>query len=203
MPRVDIRSIRRRQILEAAERVATQKGWTETTIADICQAADVSTGVVTRHFENKDEIMLAALEDILEQFQAQQRSSLGSGKSLSENIQSLLPALSQTVAAQPSLSLFLLHAFATSIARPEIAERLHVFFSQLRQQHMMDLKLQFDEKGIPDEDRVLLIDLTYNMAFGLTLSRIALGTDLSLEPLALHSSNMLLKYFDLLQAIKD
>jgi AcrR family transcriptional regulator len=203
MPRVDIRSIRRRQILEAAERLAAQKGWTETTIADICQAADVSSGVVTRHFESKDEIMLAALEDILDQFQAQQRSFLGSGKSLSENIQSLLPAFIQTVATQPSLSQFLLHSFATSTARPEIAERLHVFFSQLRQQHMMDLKLQFDEKGIPDKDRALLIDLTYNMAFGLILSRIALGSDRSLQQLALHSSNMLLKYFDLPQAIKD
>jgi hypothetical protein len=41
------------------------------------------------------------------------------------------------------------------------------------------------------------------MAFGLILSRIALGTDRSLEQLALHNSNMLLKYFDLLQEIKD
>jgi len=200
MSRVDVRSIRRRQILDAAERLAAQKGWTETTIADICQAANVSTGVVTRHFESKDEIRLAALEEVLGQFQAQLKPVLESETSLSENIYQVL---SQVVASQATLPQLLLHSFASSISRPEIAERLHTFFAYLRQQIAADLKPLLDEAGIPDTDRVVLINLLYNLAFGLILSRVTLGSDLSLEQLALHCSNMLLKYFDLPQEAKE
>ena len=200
MSRVDVRSIRRRQILDAAERLAAQKGWTETTIADICQVANVSTGVVTRHFESKDEIMLAALEDVLEQFQAQLKPFLGSESPLAENIYQVF---SQVVTSQATLPQLLLHSFATSISRPEIAERLHTFFSNLRQQHTADLELQLDQKGIVGTDRVILINLLYNLAFGLISSRVTLGSDLSLEQLAFHCSNMLLKYFDLPQEAKE
>src|SRR5262245_23083656 len=140
MSRVDIRSIRRRQILDAAEQLAAQKGWTETTIADICQAADVSTGVVTRHFQNKDEIMLAALEDILEQLREQLGPFGEKEKSLSEHIYSFLLALCRIEASHPTLPQLLLHFLATSTSRPEVAERLHTFFSHICQQCTMDLE---------------------------------------------------------------
>jgi AcrR family transcriptional regulator len=148
MSRVDIRSIRRRQILDAAERVAAQKGWTETTIADICQAADVSTGVVTRHFQNKDEIMLAALEDILEQLRAQFGPFVGEEQSLSEDIFRLFHAFSQIATSQPTLLQLLLHFTVASISHPKIAERLHAFFSHLRQQSITDLEQALDKQGI-------------------------------------------------------
>jgi AcrR family transcriptional regulator len=195
MSRVDIRSIRRRQILDAAEQLAAQKGWTETTIADICQAADVSTGVVTRHFQNKDEIMLAALEDILEQLSGQLGPLLGREKSLSENISSFLHELGQLVNSQPTLLQLLLHFLATATSRPEIAERMHVFLADLCD--TTNLERLLDEQGIEGKDPALLVDLFYTQALSLVLSRVFLGMDLPPEELALHCSNMLLKYFDL------
>lgn len=197
MSRVDIRSIRRRQILDAAERLAAQKGWTETTIADICEAADVSTGVVTRHFQNKDEIMLAGLEDILEQFREQLGPFERREKSLSENIHSFFLVLSRIETSQPTLLQLLLHFLATSTSRPEVAERLQAFFSHFCQQYTTDLECLIDEQGIQVKDYVLLSDLLYRLALSLALNRVFLGTNLPPEQLALHCSNMLLKYFDL------
>jgi AcrR family transcriptional regulator len=197
MSRVDIRSIRRRQVLDAAERLAAQKGWTETTIADICQEADVSTGVVTRHFQNKDEIMLATLEDILNQLRAQMEPFGAGEQSLSENISRHLHAFSQIATEQPTLLQLLLHFTAASISRPEIAERLHGFFSCLRQQSTTDLEQALDEQGIRGKEPVLLNDLLHSLALSVTLSRAFLGMDLPPEQLALHCTNMLLKYFDL------
>ncbi len=197
MPRVDIRSIRRRQILDAAEQVAAQKGWIGTTIADICQTANVSTGVVTRHFESKDEIMLAALEDVLEQLQALLTPYLGRQKPVSEDIRSRLTTLSQSLVSQRTLLQLLLHFAADAISRPEIAERLQAFFSHIRQQHMVDLTLVLEEQNIPVKNPVLLVNLFQNLIFGLILSSITFGSDLPAEQLGLHSANMLLKYFDL------
>jgi AcrR family transcriptional regulator len=202
MSRVDIRSIRRRQILDAAEQLAALKGWTETTIADICQAADVSTGVVTRHFLNKDEIMLAALDDILEQLRAQLQSFLGSEQSLSEFISRFFQVLSQLATSQPTLPQILLHFMVLSTSRPEIAERLHAFFSHHRQQNITDLEGALDEQGIRGKERVLLVNLTFTLAFSLILSPDFLGIDFSPEQLAAHYSTMLHKYFDLPQVDK-
>ena len=70
MNRVDVRGIRRKQILDATKRVVVEKGWTEVTILDICHEAGISSGVITYHFQNKDEIMFALLEEILAQIKA-------------------------------------------------------------------------------------------------------------------------------------
>jgi len=203
MARVDIRSIRRRQILEAAERLAAQKGWTDTTIADICQAANVSTGVVTRHFESKDEIMLAALGDVLEQFRAQLELSLGNDKPLSETAHRYFQELSQFMISQPTLPWLLAHFVAASISRPEVAERLRAVFSQLCQQDITNLARRQDEHGIKGNDPVLVAKLLHTLALSLILSPVFLEIDFPPEPLAFHFSNMLLKYFDLPQVAKE
>jgi AcrR family transcriptional regulator len=197
MSRVDIRSIRRRQILDAAEQLAAQKGWTETTIADICQAADVSTGVVTRHFQNKDEIMLAALEDMLEQLSGQLGLLLGREQPLSENISSSFQMLGQLVNSQPTLLQLLLHFLATATSRPEIAERLHAFIADLCQQDTTKVEHLLDEPGIEGKNLELLVNLLHSLALSVVLSQVFLGCDLPPEQLAFHFSNMLLKYFDL------
>jgi hypothetical protein len=53
------------------------------------------------------------------------------------------------------------------------------------------------ERGIQGKDPVLLANLLHSLAVSLVLSRVLLGSDLPPEQLALHYSNMLLKYFDL------
>ena len=57
MARLDIRKIRKDEILEVATRLVARKGWQNTTLADIAREANVSLGVITYHFSNKDEIM--------------------------------------------------------------------------------------------------------------------------------------------------
>jgi TetR/AcrR family acrAB operon transcriptional repressor len=62
MPRLDVRSIRRDQILDAAERLVARRGWAQTSFAEICREADVSNGVLTYHFKDKDDLFLALFE---------------------------------------------------------------------------------------------------------------------------------------------
>lgn len=132
MSRIDIRSIRRRQIIQAAEELAAQRGWAETTIADICKKADISVGGLTHHFKDKDEILFAVLEDVIqrlhERFQETQPEE-GTPRSLNRFFQ----ALCQSVDADRSLYQLLLHFASSSIHRPDIGERLRDFFASLRQ----------------------------------------------------------------------
>ena len=50
------RAVRRQQILEAARRCFARRGFSATTIADLCEESGLSAGGIYTHFENKHAI---------------------------------------------------------------------------------------------------------------------------------------------------
>lgn len=60
-----IEEARRRQILDAALKLFAERGYDQTSLADIAAACDVSKGVVSYHFEGKAQIGAEALRYIL------------------------------------------------------------------------------------------------------------------------------------------
>jgi len=60
----------RRAILEAAERLFTERGYTETTMEDIADGADVAIRTIYLHFDGKPTILLAYFHDWLDAFVA-------------------------------------------------------------------------------------------------------------------------------------
>lgn len=57
---------RRQLILEAMVRVVGRKGYKETSVADVIEAADVSRTTFYKHFEDKHECFLAAYDLVVE-----------------------------------------------------------------------------------------------------------------------------------------
>jgi AcrR family transcriptional regulator len=70
MARVDITDIRRRQIIDAALKVVAEKGYHNTTIADIAREMEVGHGTIYRYYENKLDIASAVIQDIIENIAA-------------------------------------------------------------------------------------------------------------------------------------
>ena len=66
-PRIDINALRREQIIDAVRAIVASEGLEAVTIAKIATVADVSSGVITYHYENKSEILhdafRAAMQD--------------------------------------------------------------------------------------------------------------------------------------------
>ena len=58
------KEIRRSTILTAAENLFASKGYRKTRIEDIADIAEVSVGAVYGHFKNKEELLVAVLDDI-------------------------------------------------------------------------------------------------------------------------------------------
>jgi TetR/AcrR family transcriptional repressor of bet genes len=58
---------RRQQIIEALVIVMAQKGYEKASIADVAQQAGLTQGLIHYHFNNKQEILLAVLEDLINQ----------------------------------------------------------------------------------------------------------------------------------------
>jgi AcrR family transcriptional regulator len=177
MSRVDVRAIRRKQILEAAERLTVERGWTEISILDICQEAGVSSGVLTYHFHNKDEIMFTLLEEFIVRIYAHLNTAVRDTHTPQEDVSTFLAALSALMEAEPHFPTLLIQFVAASLNRPEIAEKLHGLFRTIRQRRIEEWK----SAGVinePEDEALVLMSMLHVVALGLALGRPFLGIDL-------------------------
>lgn len=60
----EIINIRRSQLIKAAYRVLSKKGYHDFTIRDIAKEADLSTGLVHYYFKNKQDLLVEVLKEI-------------------------------------------------------------------------------------------------------------------------------------------
>jgi AcrR family transcriptional regulator len=56
----------RDEIIQAALKLVTEKGYFNTSIADICKQADVSTGTIYHYFKTKESIVDALFQEVLQ-----------------------------------------------------------------------------------------------------------------------------------------
>jgi TetR/AcrR family transcriptional repressor of bet genes len=76
MPRPSNTEERRRQITGALMKVMAKRGYDGASVADIARAARLTPGLVHYHFESKQEILLAALHDLVSRHDANLRARL-------------------------------------------------------------------------------------------------------------------------------
>lgn len=62
------REVRRQQLIEATIAVLARKGFAMLTVADVAQAAGLSTGIVIFHFDSKDELLASVLRYLAEEY---------------------------------------------------------------------------------------------------------------------------------------
>ena len=65
MPKVGMRPIRRKQLVEAAIATIHQHGFASATVARIARTAGVSSGIVHHYFADKDELLFATIWELL------------------------------------------------------------------------------------------------------------------------------------------
>jgi AcrR family transcriptional regulator len=130
--RVDVRGIRRDQILEAAERVVSDKGWADTTFADLCQEAGVSNGTLTHSFKNKDEILLALWERCAERHARLIAERLSSDAPVEQAHADIVRAVREKTGAEKRLFLLVLHYLAEATGDRDLAQRMAEHFRRTR-----------------------------------------------------------------------
>jgi AcrR family transcriptional regulator len=67
LARLDISSIRRQQITDAAFKVFSEKGYNGSTVADIASELDLGHSTVYRYFDNKLDIASSVIDDVIAQ----------------------------------------------------------------------------------------------------------------------------------------
>lgn len=102
------REARRRAILESAVRVFAEHGFFAARIRDIAAGAGVAEGTIYLYFEGKDDLLLTAFRDKVEEFVASVREVLASDASFEERLARFVSLQFEGIEADPPLATVLL-----------------------------------------------------------------------------------------------
>jgi AcrR family transcriptional regulator len=131
--RVDVRGIRRTQILDAAQRLVAERGWSGTTFADICREAGVSNGVLTYHFKDKEDLRLALFERELARWRVYFGAMAGKDTSPKRHAAGAVKGSAARIENDPEFFRTLFsYLCCDAPARPELAARVRDFFAEMR-----------------------------------------------------------------------
>lgn len=178
MARVDVRGIRRDQILDAAERLVAEQGWPETTLADLCRAAGVSNGTLTHSFSSKDEILVALWERCSRQWALRIEAIYAEGTPLEQALLEVAAQGREKSPAERRLFLLVLHYLAEATSDPELAQRMRELFARTRQLSADRIRAAVQRGEVrPDIDPDAAASLLQWTGIGLSLGLVAGAAD--------------------------
>ena len=169
MPRVAIRTIRREYILDVAERVMAEQGWAGTTFNAICQAADISSGMLTYHFKDKDDLLFALFERSMAKRRARSQEIMGDiSRPLGARITALIQHhVRQRDAEMREFCLLAHHFLSLGTERPEMGTRLDAILRLSVEAMEMALRQEAARGGLrcdPGHAAVMIVSVLKGLA---------------------------------------
>src|SRR5438270_8408547 len=127
----------RERLFRAALKLFAQKGFAETTVADITEAADVGKGTFFNYFPSKDHILLAFGEIQLGKLEAAIEMARQTGEPMPDFLRSLGLRMTQEPTRNPAIVRALLQAYLSTTpvreAMMDLQKRVHSLHSQMIQ----------------------------------------------------------------------
>jgi len=120
--RVLQREERRRQILDAALTVFSQKGFHASNVSDVAAQAGVSQGTIYWYFESKDELFTAAMLSVFIDFGQEAVTSMEACDTASEKLRALARSIEEFVARFEGMFIMFLGYWASSADREEAGQ---------------------------------------------------------------------------------
>jgi AcrR family transcriptional regulator len=183
MGRIDVHGIRREQILTAAERLLARNGWAGTTFADICQEAGISNGVLTYHFKDKDEILLAVLEKVSRTSNDRFFSFLHEQTSWLDKLDLIVRSNLASSEEERELSMLNLHLLSLAAQRPEIAHRLRQTYASSMQRAQVEIEQAIERGQIKRLDSAAVAAVIQMLVLGMSIGSLMLDLTVPTEQL--------------------
>jgi AcrR family transcriptional regulator len=125
----------RERLFRAALDLFAKKGFAETTVEDITEAADVGKGTFFNYFPSKDHILLAFVEMQLSKLEAAVAEVRHSGQPMREFLRSLGVRMTQEPMRNPGIIRTLLQAYLSTTpvraAMQDLQTRVHALHSEI------------------------------------------------------------------------
>src|SRR6266849_6726194 len=127
----------RERLFRAALELFAQKGFSETTVEDITEAADVGKGTFFNYFPSKDHILLAFGEMQLSKLEAAIEMARRTGEPMPEFLGSLGIRMTEEPTRNPAIIRALLQAYLSTTpvraAMMDLQKRVHALHTQMIQ----------------------------------------------------------------------
>jgi AcrR family transcriptional regulator len=120
--REQVREERRRQILESALAVFSQKGFHASNVSDVAAHAGVSQGTIYWYFSSKEELFDAAIMAYFAGFGIEMAAVLQSGETASEKLRAIARSMDQFVTGAQQVFVAFLGYWASSQDRQDSAQ---------------------------------------------------------------------------------
>jgi AcrR family transcriptional regulator len=111
---------RRRRVLDATLRLASEGGFDAVQMRDVAAAADVALGTVYRYFSSKERLLLEAMAEQQADLRAYLQSHPPPGDSPAERVSNVLRRANRALKRHPDVTGAMVRAFGS--ARPEDAD---------------------------------------------------------------------------------
>jgi TetR/AcrR family transcriptional regulator, fatty acid metabolism regulator protein len=104
----DPKEVRRREILESAIRVFAEYGFADARIRDIAAGAGVAEGTIYLYFEGKEDLLLTAFGEVVNDFCTSIRSALSADMPFVRRVEQFIRMQFEQIEAEPALATVLL-----------------------------------------------------------------------------------------------
>lgn len=197
MNRVDVHPHRRQQIITAAGRLLARKGWPATTFADICKEAGISNGVLTYHFKDKDEILLAVLENASRTSNDRFFSLLRERTSWHDKLDLIVRSNLSSTEEERDLSRLNLHLLSLAAQRPEIAQRLRQMYTSSMQRAQAEIAQAKEQRQIKRHDPAAVAAVIQMLVIGMSFGSLMLDLSVPTDQLMDEVLTLLLCYLEI------
>jgi len=134
-PRPDVSDERKSQILNAAERVFTKKGFDEARMDDIAEETGLSKGTLYLYFKSKDTLIIAILErifqGIFEQLNARRDDQLNATDAIRQFTEEAIKDYKRMLRLMPVAYEFLALAFRNKVVQKALSEYFRFYMDVL------------------------------------------------------------------------
>lgn len=136
--RTERRAEKRHAILEGAVRVFAEKGFFNTTVAEIARAAGVADGTIYLYFKSKDELLLAVFDERMGQLCEQARAAVAGAPSAAEALRRMALVHLSAVQSNPADAAVLIvelrqsNVFVRDAEKPRLVEYLNIIAGIVR-----------------------------------------------------------------------
>ncbi len=121
-PKVVDKTAKRQEILDAALRVFARKGFKNTKMIDIAEEAGIGKGTIYEYFRHKDEMLLAAFANYIQQGDAVVKAVLASPRSPVDKIQEILRGTVEVYGRDPEVARVFFDFWAVGMQNAEQPE---------------------------------------------------------------------------------
>lgn len=162
---------RRQQILVAAKRVFSEKGYTKATVEDIAKGAELSSGTLYLYFRNKEELYVSLSLRVL-QYLLMRLEHIDEQREPTEQLRALLEILYDVYEFDPSVAISMFHLQSSDILKNLSPEMLSEI-KGLSRKALDKISAIFRDgirKGVfVDRHPVALTDIVWGMFSGVVL----------------------------------